>query len=93
MKILCGAWTAQFPRMDALGINYRLPDLPGLLNDYAFTTADSLTIAAPAENVDSPLYDGWIAAHRPFAGHCPSPLIIDKDALVRVEAFSPAGRT
>src|SRR5262249_28756575 len=82
--------TAHYPRMDVLGINYRLPDMPGLLNEYAFTDHYALQIPPPA--------DGLVVRYttdgsRPTTASAvlPSPLVIDNNSLVRVEAFSPSG--
>ena len=81
---------AQFPRLDALGVNYRLPDLPNLLNDYAFTTADSLTIPAPAKSM-SIHYTTDGTRPTKYSPVLPAPLIITSNATVKVEAFSPTG--
>lgn len=42
----------QFKRLDALGINYRLPDLEGLLNDYVFTDSMQLNIRVPQKTME-----------------------------------------
>lgn len=81
---------AQFPRMDALGINYRLPDIANLLNDYAFTSTDSLSIPAPAANM-SIRYTTDGTRPTVYSPQLPNPLVISDNALVKVEAFSSTG--
>ncbi|MET3500220.1 hexosaminidase [Mucilaginibacter rubeus] len=82
--------TQQYKRMDAMKINYRLPDLPNLLNQYVFTDEGKLSIASPLPSLtiryttDGTLPD----AKSPVL---PSPLTISKSELVRVAAFTPTG--
>jgi len=79
-----------YARMDAMKINYRLPDLPGLLNNYMFTREYSLRIPAPARNMTIRYTrDG----SRPLPGspELPAPLVIRNDIRLRVAAFSPSG--
>lgn len=82
--------TQQYKRMDAMKINYRLPDLPNLLNQYVFTDEGKLSIASPLPSLtiryttDDTLPD----AKSPVL---PSPLTISKSELVRVAAFTPTG--
>lgn len=38
---------AQYPRLDALKINYRLPDLSGLVEENVFTDQDTLSVRVP----------------------------------------------
>jgi hexosaminidase len=80
----------QYSRMDAMKINYRLPDLPNLLNEYVFTDEGKLSITSPLNtltiryttdgtlpNISSPVL--------------PSTLIIKKSELIRVAEFTPSG--
>ncbi|NVM65539.1 hexosaminidase [Mucilaginibacter sp. SG538B] len=82
--------TQQYKRMDAMKINYRLPDLPNLLNQYVFTDEGKLSIASPLPSLtiryttDGTLPD----AKSPVL---PFPLTISKSELVRVAAFTPIG--
>ena len=79
-----------FSRMDGLGIHYRIPDIPGLLNDYAFVTADTLPIETPIQNtVLRYTMDGLRPTLR--SPVLPHPLIVDHDALIRIEDFSASG--
>ncbi len=80
----------QYGRMDAMGINYRLPDLPDLLNEYIFTDEGKLTITSPLPGLTIRYTtDGSVptTASRVL----PSPLKISKSQLVKVAAFTPAG--
>ncbi|QEC74492.1 family 20 glycosylhydrolase [Mucilaginibacter ginsenosidivorax] len=80
----------QYSRMDAMGINYRLPDLPGLLNEYVFTDEGKLSIASPLSTLTIRYTtDGSL----PGVGSAvlPTPLVIKKSQLIRVAAFTPNG--
>lgn len=82
--------TQQYKRMDAMKINYRLPDLPNLLNEYVFTDEGKLNIAPPLPTLTIRYTtDGTLpTAKSPVL---PSPLSIKNSELVRVAAFTPAG--
>ena len=81
---------AHFSRMDAMGIHYRIPDISGLLNDYAFTTADTLHIGAPVPTADVHYTtDGRRPTLR--SPLLPNPLVVDQDATIRLEAFATTG--
>lgn len=41
----------QYKRLDALGVNYRLPDLEGILNDYVFVDKIQLNLIAPLRSM------------------------------------------
>jgi hexosaminidase len=80
----------QFGRMDALNINYRLPDLPDLLNEYVFTDEGKLSIASPLPSLTIHYtIDGTLPGVNSLV--LPSPLIIKKSELVRVAAFTKNG--
>jgi hexosaminidase len=82
--------TQQYPRMDALAINYRLPDLPGLLNNYVFIDEGKLSIDKPLPNlVIRYTTDGSVPNTQSPA--LPSPLIIKQPGLIKVAAFTPSG--
>jgi hexosaminidase len=80
----------QYSRMDALGINYRLPDLPGLLNEYVFTNEGKLSIASPLPTLTIRYTtDGTLpGVNSPIL---PTPLVIKKSELIRVAAFTQNG--
>jgi hexosaminidase len=82
--------TEQYKRMDALKINYRLPDLPDLLNQYVFTDEGKLNIASPLPSLTIRYTtDGTLPDVK--SPVLPSPLTISKSELVRVAAFTPTG--
>lgn len=82
--------TEQYKRMDAMKINYRLPDLPNLLNQYVFTDEGKLSIASPLPSLTIRYTtDGTLPDVK--SPVLPSPLTISKSELVRVAAFTPTG--
>jgi len=80
----------QYARMDAMKINYRLPDLPGLLNNYVFTDEGKLSIAKPLPNLTIRYtIDGSVPdASSP---ELPSLLTINTSQQIKVAPFTPAG--
>lgn len=80
----------QYNRMDALKINYRLPDLPGLLNEYVFTDEGKLSIAKPLPGLTIRYTTDGLPPSA-TSPELPSPLIIKTPELVKVAAFTPAG--
>lgn len=82
--------TQQYKRMDAMKINYRLPDLPNLLNQYVFTDEGKLSIVSPLPSLTIRYTtDGSLPNTK--SPVLPSPLTISKSELVRVAAFTPTG--
>lgn len=82
--------TEQYKRMDAMKINYRLPDLPNLLNQYVFTNEGKLSISSPLPSLTIRYTtDGTLPDTK--SPVLPSPLTISKSELVRVAAFTPTG--
>ncbi|HVW98233.1 MAG TPA: family 20 glycosylhydrolase [Mucilaginibacter sp.] len=79
-----------YRRMDAMKINYRLPDLPGLLNDYVFTDEGKLTIAKPLPDLTLRYTTDGTAPDMQSA-ELPAPLVIKNDMQIKVAAFTPAG--
>jgi hexosaminidase len=81
---------AQFPRMESMKINYRLPDLQGLLNEYVFINEGRLRISSPLPaltlryTMDGSLPDSRSPVFR-------STLIIRKPGVVRVALFTRTG--
>ncbi|SDD31264.1 hexosaminidase [Mucilaginibacter pineti] len=79
-----------YHRMDAMKIHYRLPDLPGLLNNYIFTTEGKLSINPPLPGLTVRYTtDGTLPTVKSAA--LPSPLSIKKPGLIRVAAFTALG--
>jgi len=81
---------SQYTRMDAMKINYRLPDLPGLLNNYVFTDEGKLSISKPLPSLTIRYTtDGSVPdAQSP---KLPSPLTIKTSQSIKVAPFTPAG--
>jgi len=81
---------SNYKRLDILNVHYRLPDLPGIINENVFTDADTLTIKKPLRqmrilyttngtlpNISSPELDGS--------------LIIKQSQVIKLAAFMPNG--
>ncbi|WPU91037.1 family 20 glycosylhydrolase [Mucilaginibacter sabulilitoris] len=80
----------QYSRMDAMNINYRLPDLPGLLNQYVFTDEGRLSISKPLPSLTIRYTtDGTLPDVK--SPELSSPLSIKKSELIKVAAFTPNG--
>lgn len=80
----------QFPRLDALKVHYRLPDLGGFLASNVFTDQDSLKVIKPmADLTVRYTTDGTL----PNAGSAvlSKPLVINKSESIRLAAFKPNG--
>jgi hexosaminidase len=82
--------TQQYPRLDALSIKYRLPDLPDMIDTRVFTTTDTLNIASPLQGaIVRYTADGT----QPVAS---SPVlnkyVISAAQKIKVAAFTPNGR-
>jgi hexosaminidase len=90
----CDSYLQRMPghytRMDAMKINYRLPDLPGLLNNYTFTQEYALRIPAPVRNM-TVCYTQDGSRPMPGSPELPAPLVIRNNTRLRVAAFSPSG--
>lgn len=81
----------QYPRLDALHVNYRLPDIPGLVERNVFTSQGILNPSKPLNNTviryttngSMPLADGTILS---------GPLPVTDSVLIRLAAFTADGR-
>lgn len=81
---------SHYERLNLLNVHYRLPDLPGLMERYAFTDSTIL-------KVDKPLPD--LTIRYTLDGTTPDmsspeltdPLVINKPQLVRLAAFTAKG--
>ncbi|MES2649102.1 MAG: family 20 glycosylhydrolase [Bacteroidota bacterium] len=80
-----------YNRMNVLQINYRLPDLPGLLNEYVFTNEAKLRIAPPLKSAKIRYTTDGTLPHK-TSPLLPATLIIKKAGLIRVAAFTPTGK-
>lgn len=81
---------AQYKRMDALGINYRMPDIANIVNEQVFTQQDTLSLAPPLPGLiiryttDGTLPDNHSAVL--------NRLIVDHTMRVKVAALTPGGK-
>lgn len=81
----------QYSRMDVLKINYRLPDLPGLLNDYVFADEAKLSITPPLKSITIRYTtDGSVPNLK--SPVVPMPLVVTKTELVRIASFTTSGK-
>ena len=80
----------QFPRMDALNINYRLPDLEGIIDSKVFVNNDRLNVTSPLKTLTVRYTtDGsQPSASSPVLNN----LLIDHTETVKVAAFTPKGK-
>jgi len=81
----------QFPRLDALHVSYRLPDISGLVEKNVFTDQAILNPVKPLSNLtlryttDGSLPTGSSAV-------LSMPLTISKNTAIKLAAFTPQGR-
>jgi hexosaminidase len=80
----------QYPRLDAMNIHYRLPDIDGVLNNKVFIKSDTLSFAPPLNSLTIRYTtDGSLPQNN-------SPklvnLVIDKTQTVKLAAFTPNGK-
>jgi len=81
----------QFPRLDALKVSYRLPDVSGLVEHHVFTDLAILNPVKPMpELVFRYTTDGSLPGLN--ATLLNSPLEIKKNTFIRMAAFTPQGR-
>ncbi|MFI5136283.1 MAG: family 20 glycosylhydrolase [Sphingobacteriales bacterium] len=80
----------QYGRLDNLKINYRLPDLPGIITENVFVDKDTLKISKPLSNMHVHYtMDGSIPG--PTTAELTGPLVIKQSVHLRLAAFTPAG--
>ena len=80
----------QFPRMDALNINYRLPDLEGIIDSKVFVESDRLNVTSPLSSLTVRYTtDGTLPqATSPVLNN----LLINHTEIVKVAAFTQKGK-
>jgi len=80
----------QFPRMDALNINYRLPDLDGIVDGKVFINDDHLNVTSPLKTLTVRYTtDGSLPqATSPVLNN----LLINRTETVKVAAFTSRGK-
>lgn len=83
--------TKQFPRLDALKVSYRLPDIDGLVEQSVFTASTVLNPVKPLASLSLRYtMDGTLPGKN--ATLLSAPLIINKNTNVKLAAFTAAGR-
>jgi len=78
----------QYPRLDALHVHYRLPDLPGIITENVFTSRDTLTINKPLPGMRV-FYtsDGSLPATS--STELKQSLVISQSTTIKLAAFTP----
>jgi hexosaminidase len=79
-----------YPRLDALGVHYRLPDISGLVENNVFTTSALLqpTAVLPGSSIRYTT-DGSLPSKQ--SSLLDQPLKIQQDTYIRLAAFTQAG--
>ncbi|AMR33585.1 beta-hexosaminidase [Mucilaginibacter sp. PAMC 26640] len=80
----------QFPRLDALKVHYRLPDLGGFLASNVFTDRDTLKVIKPMADLTI-RYTTNGTLPNAASTELSKPLAIDKTENIRLAAFKPNG--
>lgn len=80
----------QFARMDAMHINYRLPDLDGIIDNMVFTDSTFLSIRPPLKTLTIRYTDDGTmpTASSPVLNI----LVIKKSENIKIAAFTPSGK-
>lgn len=80
----------QYKRLDLMNINYRLPDIEGLLDNYAFIDSAILTVKAPLPNLTI-RYTTDSSLPTIQSKELVKPLTVKQSQLIRLAAFKPNG--
>ncbi|QHL89345.1 family 20 glycosylhydrolase [Nibribacter ruber] len=80
-----------YPRLDALNVHYRLPDLEGFTDRMVFTDKAVLTIQKPLESLNIRYTTDGSTPHQ-TSTLLEKPLEITESMTLQVAAFSPEGR-
>ncbi len=81
---------AQFGRLDALKVNYRLPDLDGMVDQKVFVKADTISVAAPLPGMTIRYTNNGTepdASSQELKNY-----VIDHGQVLKIAAFTKAGR-
>jgi hexosaminidase len=80
----------QYPRLDAMNIHYRLPDIEGVLDNKVFIQSDTLSLTPPLKDlVIRYTTDGSVPQNNsPELAHLP----VNKTETVKVAAFTATGK-
>ena len=80
----------QYPKLDALNVHYRLPDLPNMVGENVFTDSAVLRVTPPMKNmVIHYTTDGTLPQSSSTV--LPSPLIITKNTTIKLAAITNSG--
>jgi hexosaminidase len=81
---------AHYKRLDVLGVNYRIPDIAGVINEQVFVGKDTLNLTPPLPGltIRYTLNGSLPESNSPKLDH----LVIDQDARVKVAAFTTTGK-
>lgn len=79
-----------YKRLDALRVHYRLPDLPGIITENVFTTADTLDIKKPLPDMRI-FYTTDNSLPTTSSNELNNPLIIKQTEVIKLAAFTPNG--
>lgn len=83
--------TKHFPRLDALKVSYRLPDVDGLVEQSVFTASTVLNPTKPLPSISLRYTtDGTLPGRN--ATILSTPLTINKNTNIKLAAFTAAGR-
>ena len=80
----------QYKRLDILNVHYRLPDLPGIINENVFTDADTLTVKKPAPQMRI-FYATDGSLPKTSSAELEGSLIIKQSQVIKLAAFMPNG--
>lgn len=82
--------TAQYKRLDALKVHYRLPDIPGIVTENVFTDKATLAIKKPmADMTIRYTTDGTLPEAKSTI--LTGPLTITQSKTIKLAAFTPSG--
>jgi len=80
----------QFPRLDELKVNYRLPDLDGMIDSKVFVKSDTISVAKPMESMTIRYTsDGSLPT---VASPVLNKYVVNKPQTLKIAAFTPTGR-
>jgi len=82
--------TQQYPRLDALNVYYRLPDLPDMVDNRVFVKQDTLQVNKPLENLT--LRYTTDGNQPTITSPVLNELVVNKSQKVKLAAFAPNGR-
>jgi len=79
-----------YKRLEVLNVHYRLPDLPGIINENVFTDADTLDVKKPLPQMRI-FYTTDGTLPKTTSQKLKAPLIIKQSQVIKLAAFMPNG--